>query len=736
MTDSRKAIINLAEVLRDGDMFISKSLNIMLNNLQKTPKNKGCETKSSVQSILSRFSIVIMACLAICRGRRPFKDIESMEESLKNISSATQIQFIEKVLAPRCTGNIVAAEIIAFFLWADHCDISGKAKSVLERPHENSQSKEIISTVLKKWLSRGVSALSILAKDDPETASLAFNRLTLKDECGRHEAFTVLASGTLSREDTKKVADFLKSKESKSIWTGVLQRELCCDFVKYSFENDLLSKETAVELLKKAFQFEGLGRSLKHLLAALNAVDPENKQLLISGFSEMEKKENRDFSFRKENVKNFLSELTEPEKIAYLCAGLAASADRDFLWFAGRELIATDAKAAAKIFVKIAKARKTSAEKVGTLTQLATRMWWNGKKWWSVEIQGKKSQAEFAPAANALFDFAESDECPEDKRFRIAFEPAMFGGAISCRRRAIPILAKTFLDENSSAEKKQSALVALLNIRINEKELASKIDSTLKNIFESPSGELLLDQLLFILANDVRGYPNSPLFPAIVDFLVGIDPDESIPIFEKALAAKKPDADLGMSARQAYIKGLQTIALIGNAQAISAISRYRRNNIWGELIPSILIELYQKATTPTAKSHIAQEVANRFLYSVSQRSREKRISYFDELKAIEALSAETAVQKSFLEGLSAISNSGQFRSAGMCQIIKKTFSILPKNKHQKALAALNQLQARLTWEKEAFVAECQEKGLPYHRSDYLKTLNSINSETILTIASM
>jgi len=739
MESIRGLVIGFAKMPGKEDAFINRALGTLITLLKKIPKNKEYEFQCEISSLLSEFSVAFMAALAVIHSGRPLQEIEQIEKSLQKTHEGSQIQFITRLLAPLCLqANEAVIEITTFFLHVDSDRLSSCAKEVLKKSGQNGRSKNAIVSVLQKWITRKTGVLTILAKIDPQAAiKRAVDLLTNSDEGIRHEALSVIATGPLTKEISKSVATILKDDKSKVLWMGMCHREVCCDFVRRAFENGTLSKEDAVELLQKAFQYEDCNRGLAHLLPAVKAIDPENKQLLMGGFLAMERKGNRNFSVRKTSVKEFISGLAKEELIGYAKKTLFTSDDSDFCWLVGQYLIAADTAVASQVFVGIAKTKmaQKSKNKIGTLAQLAMKACFDDRAScnWTAKGLNKKPKSRCAPVAQALLNYAESDSCPTEVRLAIAYQPGMFGGTVVCCRQAIPLLSKVILDQKASPEQTRKAIQALLNTSL-KRGLAQEVEGALKKIYASPRKKILLDQMLFILVNDLRGYPMEPLYPAIVAFLANEAKEtDAVPILKKALDAQRPDGDLGMCARSTYVAALKKIALAGSVKSVGAITDYRGDNIWGDVIPKTLISLYNKSSSQEVREQTAIGVAERFLLSVN-KSGAGNLFYLDELIAVEGLKKSPIVQEAFLEGIAAIGEGNGRRSAGMCGIVKKTFEILPKEKISDGQSALNELLNKLTREKKAHIAECEGKGRWRTDTERIKTIDAIIAEASLTLA--
>jgi|GEM_PF-1412059 len=735
MANIRDEVIKLAEMKEKEEIFVAWALGKLIALLDKIPKSKPFhDFQWEVSTLLSKFSCVFMSVLAAIRSGRLLEDIPRMEERLSKTEEGAQLQFVGRSLASLCLeANITAIEIVVYFLNARNNDVVSHAKSVLEKSGQNARSKSATVSILHKWIPHRRDAFAILAKiDAPAAMKRAVNLFLHEDDGIRYEALSILANGPLTQEVADAVVKILKSEKATDIWTSMNHSEVCCDFVKRAFEEGFLSQGDGTEILRTAFRYEYCNRGLASLLPAISAVCPDNRQILMDGFLDMETRKNsHNFFSRKESVKNFIAGLSQEELVDYLQKSLLASGDRDFHWLGGQHLIAADPDAAAQTFLKIVKAKST-LEKIGTLAQLSMKVCRDenfGK--WDADELNKEPKSRFTPPALALLEYAANDNCPTEIRLIISYQPGMFGGAVELCRRAIPVLGKIILGEETPAEKAGEALQAILNTRL-KKGLAKDVDDELQKIYASPRKEVLLDQMLLIMTNDVRGWPMNPLYPAIVGFLMGAKKADAVPILKKALNAKLPDADLGMSARQIYVAALKKFALDGSAKAAEAIAGYRGDNIWGEIISKTLIDIYEKATSKKVSGQTAIGAAERFLYSVKHPNNGGPF-YLDEIIAMEGLKDSPIIQRAFLEGIAAIAGIGNSRSMGMCRLVEKIPVILPPEKAPEARKTLNQLIVDLESEKENHIADCKSKKVcPY--KNYIKTIDSLCAEAGLALA--
>jgi len=737
MESIRGRVIGFARMQGKEDVFIARALGTLIALLEKVPKSKEYEFQCGVSSLLSEFSTAFVAALAIIRSGRPLQEIEQMEKSLRETSEGSQIQFIGHILSSLCLqANLVAVEIAVFFLNVRSDRIVSAAKNLLEKSGQNDRSRNTIVSVLQKWILRKPGILTLLAKIDAQAAiKSAVNLLTNGNSGIRYESFSTLVAGPLVKEIVDTVVKTLKDAKAKILWESVDHRGAICDFIKRAFEDSLLSKEDALEILRIAFQYEHCNRGLAHLLLAIKTIDPENKPLLMNAFLAVEKNGggNSSFNLRRDSVEEFITGLTETELVDFLQKILSITGESESLWFAGQHLIAVDVAVAARIFAKIARAKKTPKERIGTLAQLAMKVCDDTEnRWLSTELN-KKPKFRFAPVAQVLFDYAEEDACPLETRLIIAYQPGMYGSSDELCHRAIPLLGSVILDEKASPEQVTEALRALLNTCL-KKGLGQEVDAVLKKVYASPRRKLLLDQMLFILVNDIRGYPMEPLYPAIVSFLANSKAADAVPILKKALNAERPNADLGMTARTTYVAGLKKFSLEGSIQAVAAISGYCGDNIWGKVIPKTLVDIYTKTTSKAVSEKVALGASERFLLSINEAGC-NRLFYLNELIAMEGLKDSPIIQAAFLKGIAAIGEGNGRRSAGMCGIVEKTFEILPKERFPEGQSALNGFLDKLSQEKEVLLKECEQKGRRWHAKK-IQLIDTLMAEAGLALATM
>jgi hypothetical protein len=739
MTDIRNEIIELAKMKERRDIFIIRAMEKLLALLEEVPKSVEYEFQWKIAALLSGFSAAFLAALAVRRMGRPAKDIAQFEEPLLKKSKSTQIRFITGLLFPLCSqANEVAFKIATFFLWTGKSTLVECAeKEIAEASRKNELAKSTAASVLKKWIPARSKALDILKKVDPEGAmKWAVRLLTHRDSGIRYEAFRILSEGRLTQEISDSVAGILKSDKATVIWDQTDHRAVCCDFVSRAFEAGFLAKDVATELLKIVFQHEYCGAGLSRLLPALKVVCPGDKQILMDGFIGMEKRRHKfGFSVRDSQVETFVAGLTREEFLCYLKATIPFSDDSDFCLFAGKHLIGLDIAVASRIFAGKAKEKVTrqSISIIGELTWFAAKICDDKAGKWEIPELNKKPNSRFFPVADALLRFAEEDGCPTPVRLAIAFQPGMHGGNTECCRRTVPILKKIILSEDATSEQARDALrVLIMNHR--ERGLAKEVNEALEEIYASPCKKILLDQILFILTKDVRGWLNESLYPTIISFLESRNASEAVPILKKALNAERPTSDYGMDVRAAYVNALKKFALKGSKQAVSVISEYQGGNINNELIPKTLVDIHKKTVSPNIKTFVSAEVARRFLSSIGLPIG-RGIFYLHELEAMENLKDEPCVQRAFLDGLASIGDIVLDTCSGVCGIVGKATVILPKEKIIETRQVLKQLLEKLGKQKQRHLAMCDKRRWGWG-NQFEKNIDSISAEATLTLAMM
>jgi hypothetical protein len=729
----RKTVIKLVEKAKENGSekeLLLKFLPLILVELKDIP-DEDWSARYEIRALLKQFCGFFMACLAILRSGQQLDGIDRMEKSFKTKENEIQIQFLRCVLESLCMqANKHAIKLTAYFLDADVGEVKTCAKEILAKAGQNPAGKNVVMGILQSYVPGKTGALSILAEVDYEVATVRAMEIVEnnKDKDIRHEALCVLAKATLSKEIAEKMVDHLKGDKTKVLWEDWNYREAVYDFMEQAFSNDLLPQEDAKTLIAKAFESEDGNRGLSRLLSVVKVICPKDEQLLFDGFLVMESQKGHGFSVREESVKEYMDTLKGVQRVEYLQKALLASTDTKFVWFAGQHLMAADVGLAAKTFVACAQDVKSSKEKIGTLAQLAMRVCDEEKDRgnWIANGLNASQRSRFMSVAQALLAYAETDACSTEACLIIAFQPGMFGGNEECCRRANALLEKILLHKEASSGQVLEALQALLSCCIQRQSLVGEVNDILKRAYDSECKERFLSQLLEIIIKDIRGYSSGFLLYPAVRFLESIESADAIPLLRGRLYAALPNSDRGMSARSCCVSALKKFALEGHVDAVVAIAGYREGNIGNEVIPIALVEIYQQTTSAEIRMAVVRGVAERFAFSLTKEA-DRKVSYFYEISAIEALKEESFIKAAFLKGIVAIGDVATQRSDGMGKLISKIPAIMPKEEKNAVQEALRQLVGNLALVKQKMLAENDKRRVLY-RNECFKMIDSLSAE--------
>lgn len=711
---------------RSEDHFKVEALEIFLHELKVIQADSW-----KLRGFMANFASLLMACLVVLKSRQPLENIPMIERGFQSKNKEIEADFLKRVIAPLCQqANKIAIEIAVIFLYGDSEEVIGCAQKILKELGGTKESMGEVSKVLCEHATKNVSALTVFCKIDAKAATEeAFKLLTSKDERFRQAALRVFEKAPLDREIAVKVASFLMDAKSKVLWKDSDHRIVCYAFIKHAFKGGWLSADAVKDLVAKAFKYEDCNSGLREFLPVVKLIDSKDGKVLFEGFVMMEKNHERTFGWRDDSVKKFIVGLSQEKRVEYLSRTLLVSSDDKFIWFAGQQLIALDIDAAARVFVQIAGSKKESQAKVATLAQLAVRVSEErrGQMHWSVRQLNEGSASRFAPVFQALFDYAQSEACPIARRFHIATQPLMFvTDSIFCKA-AIPLLRKTILEEKDFSEQARGALVALLNYCAQKNKFFKEVEDVLTDIYASRKRKGMLDGLLWILSNDIRGDICKPLYSFAVEFLKKIQAVDAVPVLQKALDSRRPDGDLGMFARETYVSALKKFALEGSHHAVMVISNYRKKGILFETIPMALADIYQGATNDLIKNTAVQGVAERFILSIKDASNNEGLFYLHELKAVERLKESPFIQDAFLKGIETMGSPEILLSSGMCAIVKEAASILPKSKNVAAQEKMKALIADLAKQRDELASNHMRA------KSYISTIDAITAEAAMQL---